>query len=356
MRGAALWLAAGLVSLAVHALLSWRLGNELAPAPLVTAQPRVIQLLEETVTEPEVMELLKFEQPLQAPPPEILVPTRASRVIPDIPATALRAARGGGPMVIGPGPGSLLPGPATELIGTGLGEGSDQFARYVEDLREAGLDVVFVVDATGSMGWAIDEVKTRIADVVDWVRDLVPIARFGIVAYRDAGDPEFEVSAQPLTYSVVKLTRFLSGLSAAGGGDLGEGVLAGLRTGVLEAGWRPAGKRLMILVGDAPPHRDEVSTLERLVTGFRADGGQITTLDVSDEANPALLEARLGRRVNRSLYRGAPSYDFQRIAELGGGDAATLDGELRLTRRLVNLIFGQRYAAELALALEAMES
>ena len=356
MRGTALWVAAGLISLAVHALLSWRLGNELAPAPLATSEPRVIQMLEEAVSEPEVMEMLKFEQPLQEPPPELLVPTRASIVVPDIPATALRAARGGGPVVIGPDPGSLLPGPATELVGTGLGEGSDQFARYVDDLREAGLDVVFVVDATGSMGWAIDEVKARIADVVDWVRDLVPIARFGIVAYRDAGDPEFEVRAQPLTYSVAKLTRFLGGLSAAGGGDLGEGVLAGLRTGIVDAGWRPAGKRLMILVGDAPPHRDEVAALERLVTGFRAAGGQITTLDVSDEANPALLEARLGRRVNRALYRSAPSYDFQRIAELGGGDAATLDGELRLTRRLVNLIFGQRYAAELALALEAMES
>ena len=349
MRGTALWVAAGLISLAVHALLSWRLGNELAPAPLATSEPRVIQMLEEAVSEPEVMEMLKFEQPLQEPPPELLVPTRASIVVPDIPATALRAARGGGPVVIGPDPGSLLPGPATELVGTGLGEGSDQFARYVDDLREAGLDVVFVVDATGSMGWAIDEVKARIADVVDWVRDLVPIARFGIVAYRDAGDPEFEVRAQPLTYSVAKLTRFLGGLSAAGGGDLGEGVLAGLRTGIVDAGWRPAGKRLMILVGDAPPHRDEVAALERLVTGFRAAGGQITTLDVSDEANPALLEARLGRRVNRALYRSAPSYDFQRIAELGGGDAATLDG-------LVNLIFGQRYAAELALALEAMES
>jgi hypothetical protein len=247
--------AAGLISLAVHALLSWRLGNELAPAPLATSEPRVIQMLEEAVSEPEVMEMLKFEQPLQEPPPELLVPTRASIVVPDIPATALRAARGGGPVVIGPGPGSLLPGPATELVGTGLGEGSDQFARYVDDLREAGLDVVFVVDATGSMGWAIDEVKARIADVVDWVRDLVPIARFGIVAYRDAGDPEFEVRAQPLTYSVAKLTRFLGGLSAAGGGDLGEGVLAGLRTGIVDAGWRPAGKRLMILVGDAPPHR-----------------------------------------------------------------------------------------------------
>jgi hypothetical protein len=355
MRGAVLWLAAGLVSLAVHALLSWRLGNELVAAPPAASVPHVIELIDDAVADPEVMELLKFEQPLDTPP-EVLIPTRASIVVPAIPATALRAARGGGPVVAGPGPGSLLPGPATGVVGTGLGEGADQFARYVEDLREAGLDVVFVVDATGSMNWAIDEVKGRIVDVVDWVRDLVPIARFGIVAYRDAGDPEFEVSAQALTYSVTRLTRFLAGLSAAGGGDLGEGVLAGLRAGVTEAGWRPSGKRLLILIGDAPPHRHEVAALERLVSGFRAAGGQITTLDVSDEANPVLLEARLGRRVNRSLYRGAPSYDFQRIAELGGGDAATLDGELRLTRRLVNLIFGERFAAELALALEAMES
>jgi Mg-chelatase subunit ChlD len=351
-----LWVAAVVVSLAVHGLLSWRLGSGLSAASAVSSAPRVIALIEEAADDPEIMEPLKFEQPLAAPPPEVLVPTRVSIVVPDIAATALRAARGGGPVVTGPGSGSLLPGPAGERAGTGLGEAADQFARYVEDLREAGLDVVFVVDATGSMAWAIDEVKNRIVDVVDWVRDLVPIARFGIVAYRDADDPQFEVSMQPLTYSATRLARFLAGLSAAGGGDLGEGVLAGLRVGVNEAGWRPAGKRLMILVGDAPPHRDELDALERVVTGFRAAGGQITTLDVSDEANPALLEARLGRRVNRALYRAAPGYDFQRIAELGGGDAATLDGELRLTRRLVNLIFGERYAAELALALEAMES
>jgi hypothetical protein len=111
----------------------------------------------------------------------------------------------------------------------------------------------------------------------------------------------------------------------------------------------------VILIGDAPPHRDEADPLLRLVDGFHAAGGQVTTLDVSDEANPALLEARLGRPVNRAMYRSAPAYDFRRIAERGGGDAATLDGELRLTGRLVNLIFGERYAAELALALQALE-
>ena len=356
VSAASLWLGALGVSVVVHGLLSWQIGEELGEATGSESTPRLIEVLAEV--EPaavEEMELLKFQQPLEAPPPETLVPNRASVVVPDISAVSLRAARGGGPVAPGPGAGNALPGPETQAVGSGLGEGAGEFARYVAELREAGLDVVFVVDATGSMLWALDEVKGRIVDIVDWVRELVPIARFGVVAFRDRGDPEFEVRLQPLTYSTKKLERFLASVEASGGGDLGEGVFSGVRAGVQQSGWRATGKRLLILVGDAPPHRDETGELYRLVGNFHAGGGQVTTLDVSDEANPVLLESRLGRKVNRNMFRAAPSYDFARIAELGGGDAATLDGELRLTRRLVNLIFGSRFAPELALALEAIE-
>ena len=355
MRRLALWIAAVAVSLAVHAMVTWRIGAELDEAVEAGTKRRMVDVLPDTRAEVEDLELLKFEQPMLEPLPEMLIPNRASVVVPDVADTALRAARGGGALVSGVGPGSTLPGPESAEQGTGLGDGADQFARYVDELREAGLDVLFVVDATGSMGWALDEVKTRVVDIIEWVRDLVPIARFGVVAFRDHGDPEFVVRIQSLTYSSAKLERFLRSVEAAGGGDLGESVYAGMRTAIEHGGWRRAGKRLVILIGDAPPHREESEELLRLVLRFHADGGQVTSLDVSDEANPALLEARLGRKVNRNLYRGEPSYDFARIAEFGGGDAATLDGELRLTRRLVNLIFGQRYAGELALALEAIE-
>jgi hypothetical protein len=355
VRRLALWIVALTVSLVVHAMVSWRIGEELDEAVDEQTKRRLVDVLPQTSVEVDALDLLKFEQPVLEPPPEMLIPNRASVVVPDVASTALRAVRGGGPLVVGVGSRSGLPGPEGREQGTGLGEGVEQFARYVDELREAGLDVLFVVDATGSMGWALDEVKGRIGDIIEWVRDLVPIARFGVVAFRDQGDPEFVVRIQSLTYSTAKLERFLGSLAAAGGGNLGESVYAGMRAGIERGGWRPAGKRLVILIGDAPPHRDESDELLRLVSRFHADGGQVTSLDVSDEANPALLEARLGRKVNRNLYRGEPSYDFARIAERGGGDAATLDGELRLTRRLVNLIFGQRYAGELALALEAIE-
>ena len=46
------------------------------------------------------------------------------------------------------------------------------------------------------------------------MRSLVPLARFGVVAYRDHDDPEFLTRQQPLTFSVVKLRRFLDALEA----------------------------------------------------------------------------------------------------------------------------------------------
>jgi len=206
------------------------------------------------------------------------------------------------------------------------------------------------------MDWALQAVKAKVRDMIEWVRDLVPIARFGIVAYRDLDDPEFITRLQPLTFSTVKLERFLTSLRGAGGGNLGESVLSGMKTAVGESGWRTSGKRLIILIGDAPPHREESDALIRLASSFHQAGGEISALDVSDEANPALLEARLQRRVNRNLYRATPGYDFNLIAHAGGGDAVTLDGDIRLTRRLVTLIFGDGFSDELAMALEALES
>ena len=64
------------------------------------------------------------------------------------------------------------------------------FLTYLEGLGGSGSGPVVVVDSTGSMGWVLDEVKARIYDITAVVRSLVPISRFGVVAYRDKDDPE----------------------------------------------------------------------------------------------------------------------------------------------------------------------
>jgi hypothetical protein len=239
-------------------------------------------------------------------------------------------------------------------IGNALGGSSNQFAAYVEGMREGGLDVLFVVDATGSMGWVLDEVKTRILDITSTVRSLVPISRFGVLAYRDRGDPEFVTRMQNLTYSTLKLQGFLSQLEAKGGGDMFEAVHTALKVGAEDAAWRTGGRRIMILVGDAPPTDANIDDAISAVSRFASQGGVVSTLDVSDLSNPSVVEARVGRPVNHALYRADPMYQFRNIADAGNGDAATLAGDSSITRRLVTLIMGDKFATEMKALLDLL--
>jgi hypothetical protein len=366
-RRSLVWISLLAFSAVIHALVSWRVGQKiepLAPPPPQEAEVQIVmeQPPEQLLEKPEPPEeQLEFQEELELDPPEILIAPKAVAPPPPDVTVAMKAQSGGFegieipsglgavPISEGSGVGGFKTG-----IGNGLGDGTARFAAYVAGLREAGLDVVFCIDATGSMGWVIDEVKDRIEDISQIVRSLVPIARFGFVAYRDRDDPEFTTRVQPLTYSTAKLYRFLSSLKAQGGGDWFEAIDAGLQSAIEESGWRLGARRLIILVGDAPIKDEQLSKVVRLVEGFVRRGGTVSTLDVSDQANPHLLEAKVGRKVARALYRSAPMHAFLVIGEAGSGDTATLDGEVKLTRRLIKLIMGDQFANEMQALLDVL--
>lgn len=402
MRRWPFWFALVAVSVLVHALITARVGEDIKAGILEaekaaaerSARKEVVVKLPPVeapaaeVEKPPTDEPLDFEEEFELEPPEILLAPQA--VVPPPPNVplALSAQAGGAgeafePVEIAPPPPDArqLAGRATVPTvgilapvtqgGTGSGEGggtagfgvgignalggsSNQFAAYIQGMREGGLDVLFVVDATGSMGWVLDEVKARILDIAAVVRSLVPIARFGLVAYRDKDDPAFVVKAQALTYSTLKLQRFLDGLSAEGGGNMFEAVYDGIKQGIEGSDWRSGARRIVILIGDAPPDEDRLPAVLREVGRFAERGGVVSTLDVSDQSNPAVVEARVGRKVNRALYRNESMYQFRNIADAGNGDAATLEGEVTLTRRLVTLIMGDQFAREMQSLLELL--
>ncbi|RLA47676.1 MAG: hypothetical protein DRR06_01995 [Gammaproteobacteria bacterium] len=159
---------------------------------------------------------------------------------------------------------------------------------------------------------------------------------------------------QTLTFSLGKLMRFLGELTAVGGGSHQEAVYDGVKVAIKKGGWRLGAKKVIIVLGDAPPHKKAISPLLAINKAFARDGGQISALDVSRDANPELLEAMLGRPVNRAFYSGKPMLDFQLLAEAGGGIAATMDGDTKVTRQLMSLIMGGQFAREMALLLEGL--
>jgi hypothetical protein len=377
-RRVILWICFLAFSAVIHGIVSGRVGHQIehnlglaaSEEKIEIKVPPAPQKLVERQPPPE--DELEFEKELELEPPEVLIAPKAVAPPPPNVTVALKAQAGGsggqenaegtpqiqiaGGLSLGaiPGTGGSGFGGFKSGIGNGLGDGTSRFAQYISGLREAGLDVVFCIDTTGSMGWVLAEVKDRIDDIADFVRTLVPISRFGIVAYRDFDDPEYLTRVQPLTYSTTKLQRFLGALEAKGGGDWFEAVDAGIKASIDESGWRPGARKLIIVIGDAPMREGQAKKVARLVENFKHSGGTLSALDVSDQANPHLLEAQLGRPVSRDLYRNAPMADWLVLGEAGGGDTATLDGDTKLTRRLVKLIMGDQFANEMQSLLDVL--
>jgi hypothetical protein len=118
------------------------------------------------------------------------------------------------------------------------------------------VDLVFVVDTTGSMGDDIDAVK---ADMQRILRELTarnPDRRIGVVAYRDRGDSYVSRTVLATSADDAQIRGAIDSLSVGGGGDLREHVYAGIDTALVEQPWRPGASQHIILMGDAPPHDD----------------------------------------------------------------------------------------------------
>ncbi|HUW14360.1 MAG TPA: vWA domain-containing protein [Anaerolineae bacterium] len=125
-----------------------------------------------------------------------------------------------------------------------------------EKLRR--LDVVFAIDTTGSMGPSIAEVKKRLIGFAHALAqaEVRPSVALGVVAYRDhpPEDSTYVTQVYPLTEKVEVCQRNINSLTAFGGGDGPEAVLDGLHDALNAIEWREYAHKVVLLVGDAPPH------------------------------------------------------------------------------------------------------
>lgn len=133
--------------------------------------------------------------------------------------------------------------------------------RIAVDLPFAGgwrpdfLDLVFVVDTTGSMGDELDWLTQDLSAVVRAAAARAPgvSIRYGLVLYKDEGD-DYVVRNLGFTASLPEMQRRIAAQEAWGGGDYPEAVDAALASAVALPWRRGQGERLLFLLGDAPPH------------------------------------------------------------------------------------------------------
>ncbi len=203
--------------------------------------------------------------------------------------------------------------------------------------QAATVEVVFVLDTTGSMGGLIQGAKDTIWTVVNdfAMQEPQPEIRVGIVAYRDRGD-EYVTKAMPLTGDLDQVYGWLYDLTADGGGDTPEAVGRALYSAVNDMTWTGRGQgpvyRSIFLVGDAPakPYADELSP-KQIVANARDADIYVNAIQCGGASATKVEFAALA-----SLGAGA----FQQVAQSGGvatlttpmdDDLARLEAELART-------------------------
>ncbi|MBL8160415.1 MAG: VWA domain-containing protein [Anaerolineae bacterium] len=119
------------------------------------------------------------------------------------------------------------------------------------------LDVLFLLDSTGSMADEIAQLQNNILAISVQIAALGNVdVRYGLVTYRDRGD-EYISRVYDFVPDVTRFQADLSAVRADAGGDGPESLNQGLHDAVQLVSWRGADTvKLIFLVADAPPHLD----------------------------------------------------------------------------------------------------
>jgi hypothetical protein len=177
-------------------------------------------------------------------------------------------------------------------------------------LPQPRIDLVFCLDATGSMSGLISTAKEKIWDIATSLTQTTssPEIRIGMIFYRDRGDA-FVTKVYPLTSDVDSIYAELLNIKAQGGGDSPESVNQALHEAVAQMNWITGSNcyKTIFLVGDCPPHMD-----------YKDDVKYTETCKIAAEKDILINTIKLGISCSDAVKH------FQNIASLTSGNYQSL--------------------------------
>lgn len=172
------------------------------------------------------------------------------------------------------------------------------------------IEVVFVLDTTGSMSGLIQAAKEKIWSIASTMASAQnsPDIKMGLVAYRDRGDA-YITKTTPLSTDLDSMYSTLMDFKARGGGDGPESVNKGLYDAVHKMLWSQDKNtyKVIFLIGDAPAHMD-----------YQDDVKFPTTIAKALKKGIVINAIQSGQ--NRKT-----TTNWQQIATLGQGDYFQVD-------------------------------
>jgi len=176
------------------------------------------------------------------------------------------------------------------------------------DLAIQRLDLVIVMDTTGSMRDELEDIQESLGSIARILSKLSPDLRMGFVAYKDVDAPPV-LRSYPLSAmdggNLNRILGFVRTLDARGGGDVPEAVEKALAAAIA-MDWRSDANGRIIVIGDAPAHPGDQARSYRMAEGFAAGA----------------TDAGYDRRVNAITTGGdaATQGYMNQLAKSGDGD------------------------------------
>lgn len=143
------------------------------------------------------------------------------------------------------------------------------------------LEIMFVIDATGSMGDEMKYIQAEIIDVLGKVKENNPDATItlAMMVYRDDGD-DYVTRYSDFTSNIASQQQFLKNQKASGGGDFEEAVDVAL-TEAMDKQWSDNSTKVLFHVADAPAHDQYVHKWSKAIYKAAEKGIKIITVGAS---------------------------------------------------------------------------
>ncbi len=148
-----------------------------------------------------------------------------------------------------------------ELVwSTGADDVVPKIKKILNEAKGKSVDLVLALDTTSSMKNDIDSVRRMLIPMLQEIIAGFKSFRIGMVLYKDYFD-EYLFRVEKFTQDFGAFQRTLNAIKVSGGRDIPEAVYEALYESATVFPWE-ADERIVILIGDAPPHprqRGEIS-------------------------------------------------------------------------------------------------
>lgn len=212
-------------------------------------------------------------------------------------------------------------------------------AQYIDTKRgqgdgTTGLDVMFVIDTTGSMGARLEAAKQFAAESAQHVKALR--GRVALVSYRDLHDTYTAQIESHFSSDMTEFTAKLQGLYPNGGGDAPEATLHALMVGMNGLQWQHGATKAAIVLTDAGFHHPD-----------RVDGSTIAQVaQRSQEIDPVNIYPVVPSWVAHEYEELATMTNGQVVIDTGDSTAALFAALGKIEQRPTALLKNLAYSAE----------